>query len=98
MVDAIALHVNHGFMFSFCEGDALTCWDKDTVLAFVSPENYKVLWKALAYLLGRNARHVRRNVIRTLQRRPLVNGLRWYRCGDGVQGMRGRTIALISLG
>ncbi len=63
MVDAIAFHMNHGFMFGFCEGDALTCWDKDTVLAFVSPKNYEVLGKALAYFFGRNARHVRWNVI-----------------------------------
>jgi hypothetical protein len=39
MVDAIAFHVDHGFMFCFCEGDALTRWDKDAVLAFVSSED-----------------------------------------------------------
>jgi hypothetical protein len=66
MVDAIAFHVDHGFMFRFCEGDALTRWDKDAVLAFVSSEDYKVFWKALAYFLGRNARHVRWNVLRIL--------------------------------
>jgi hypothetical protein len=53
-------------MFRFCEGDALTRWDKDAVLAFVSSEDYKVFRQALTYFLGRNARHVRWNVLRVL--------------------------------
>ena len=58
--------MDHGFVFNHCEGLALACWYKNALSPFVISEDYEVLWKSFANLLGWNPSHVFSDIFQVL--------------------------------